>query len=55
MIKKSELMLRIIGLENSVDAQDAAIELLEKRVKKLEKAAKEKDVKKTVKKVNKKD
>ena len=55
MIKKSELMLRIIDLESLFNVQDGAIELLEKRVKKLEKAAKEKDVKKTVKKVNKKD
>lgn len=54
MIKKSELLLRIIDLESVSSKYEDEIDALKKKVKKLEKVAKEKDVKKTTKKVNKK-
>ena len=54
MIKKSELLLRIIDLESISSKYEDEIDELKKKVKKLEKAVKEKDVKKTAKKVNKK-
>ena len=54
MIKKSDLMLRIVDLECISSKYEDEIDALKKKVKKLEKVAKEKDVKKTTKKVNKK-
>lgn len=54
MIKKGELLLRIIDLESISSKYEDDIDELKKKVKKLEKAAKEKDVKKTAKKVSKK-
>lgn len=54
MIKKGELLLRIIDLESVSSKYEDEIDALKKKIKKLEKVAKEKDVKKTTKKVNKK-
>ena len=53
MIKKGELLLRIIELESVCSDYEDKIDALEKKVEKLEKASKE-DVKKTAKKLTKK-
>lgn len=54
MIKKGELLLRIIDIESICEGYDEKIINLEKKIKKLEKAVKPTIEKKTAKKTSKK-